>query len=121
MARDDVKASVKEKDWDTLLSADQLKVIISIILCINLGSKTFSEGSSQWHLKFVLNRLNILPEMFSMSFKKVPLPSLQHTSMTCSLMTMIHQRKQESLHGRIEYYGGKEIFIPVLKIQMIGL
>ena len=32
MARDDVKASVKEKDWDTLLSADQLKVIISIIL-----------------------------------------------------------------------------------------
>ena len=32
MARDDVKASVKEKDWDTLLSADQLKVIILIIL-----------------------------------------------------------------------------------------
>ena len=32
MARDDVKASVKEKDWDTLLSADQLKVILSIIL-----------------------------------------------------------------------------------------
>ena len=26
MARDDVKAAVKEKDWDTLLSADQLKV-----------------------------------------------------------------------------------------------
>ena len=37
MARDDVKASVKEKDWDTLLSADQLKVIISIFLLgINL-------------------------------------------------------------------------------------
>ena len=37
MARDDVKASVKEKDWDTLLSADQLKVIISTILLeINL-------------------------------------------------------------------------------------
>ena len=32
MARDDVKASVKEKDWDTLLSADQLKVILSMIL-----------------------------------------------------------------------------------------
>ena len=27
MSRDDVKASVEEKDWDTLLSADQLKVI----------------------------------------------------------------------------------------------
>ena len=27
MARDDVKAAVKEQDWDTLLSADQLKVI----------------------------------------------------------------------------------------------
>ena len=26
MARDDVKAAVVEKDWDTLLSADQLKV-----------------------------------------------------------------------------------------------
>ena len=35
MARDDVKASVKEQDWDTLLSADQLKVIISIIRCVN--------------------------------------------------------------------------------------
>ena len=27
MARDDVKASVLGKDWDTLLSADQLKVL----------------------------------------------------------------------------------------------
>ena len=26
MARDDVKANVAKKDWDTLLSADQLKV-----------------------------------------------------------------------------------------------
>jgi hypothetical protein len=26
MSRDDVKAAVEEKDWDTLLSADQLKV-----------------------------------------------------------------------------------------------
>ena len=40
MAREDVKASVKEKDWDTLLSADQLKVIIYIILLgINFDGK----------------------------------------------------------------------------------
>ena len=41
MARDDVKASVKEKDWDTLLSADQLKVILSIVL-LGIRDKTKS-------------------------------------------------------------------------------
>ena len=37
MARDDVKASVLDKDWDTLLSADQLRVVV---YNINIFPKT---------------------------------------------------------------------------------
>ena len=45
MSRDDVKASVKEEDWDTLLSADQLKVLqqskkkLLLILLISVITK----------------------------------------------------------------------------------
>ena len=47
MARDDVKASVKEKDWDTLLSADQLKVI-----------RSKSQNSSECLSKYIPEWLN---------------------------------------------------------------
>ena len=49
MARDDVKASVLDKDWDTLLSADQLKVVV---YNINIFPETIFPliAKNQFHL-----------------------------------------------------------------------